>query len=433
MNILGGFIFGYAIVGINSSLVKILPGTLSIPSVNASSWKLPLLLASINVGGFLGSAIIPILSLKLTSTSMIKLGCTVSFFASLSMLCTSYLAHFFGRLITGVGIGIISTVCPALVAQRSPIRHRGALSGLFQVSIAFGILAAAILSHCAMGDDRDLATQEFFLTVTDYSLLKFRLRVLLIPMLGAPVGLLFTIMFAEFHKLQLHTQSKTNSSSNIDSLPQKNELSPLKMWELRYPLAIVLMAAVSLQLTGINAVMYYIFSFLEALQIRRRSLGAVFIMCINFSATCIALFITDRVGRRPLLIFGLLAMSASMVLVHIISLYSAESMAMGILAFISLSCYIYGFSIGPGFHFWVICNEILPDAISQKGFAAANIAQWLFLIAITYSFPFLHGCMGNHVFLLFSVISLSAALFFSTCLPETKGIRRETIENLWKS
>ena len=438
LNMLGGMIFGYEIIGMNSTLLNLFPCALHMDPSYESPWKLSLIIASVNFGGLIGSAVVPCASQRLHPCSMISLGCVFNICAFLGMVSPSFALHFVARLLTGVGVGVICTVCPAYVAEVSPPKYRGALSGLFQVSIALGILIASIVSHFVMGKERDMSASELYHTLSTSGNMCLvavrRLQILLLLPLVLPFLLGAVVLWKNgtprFGE-PVH-QGKTTvvlSSRKQDFCVDYSVLLSRLKWA-RKPLTITIMSAVALQLTGINAVMYYTFRFLDAIGIEKKSMGTIVVMFVNFSATCIALLLADRMGRRPLLIGGLAVMSFSMLAICLIDQIFTMGIISSALGIAVLSAYIYGFGIGPGFHFWVVCNEVLPSAISQEGFAIANIAQWLFLISVTSVFPVLEHLMGGFVFLLFASAGIMSALFFYFKLPETKGLRKQSIADL---
>jgi MFS family permease len=51
-----------------------------------------------------------------------------------------------GRVISGVGIGAISAVAPAFVSECSPKEVRGRITGLFQITVAVGVMISYFIN-----------------------------------------------------------------------------------------------------------------------------------------------------------------------------------------------------------------------------------------------------------------------------------------------
>ncbi|KNH04736.1 RNA editing associated helicase 2 [Perkinsela sp. CCAP 1560/4] len=448
ISFLGGIIFGYSCIGVNGVLTKLYSCMLGLIPEKENTWNLGFLISSINFGGLVGSAGVTSASRNFHPCTLLAIGSAFSLCAILSIFCSSYWMHFLTRLLTGIGVGIVSTVCPSYVVEICPVRYRGSLGGLFQVSIALGIAIASIISHFVMGTGRDSGTDHYcdILVATGNSsqkaIAKLHYMFILPNCASLLLGLIALLQNSIWttRKIQRNRLPSTVSEElgcktteigySGHDMRRFSFLHRLK--KARRAVAISIMAAVALQLTGINAVMYYTFKFLEAANVESKSLGTIFIMLVNFSATLLPLVIADRVGRRPLLLIGLVAMTSCMLLLCLTSNYfvNSSSKLNSVVGFTILTVYIYGFGTGPGFHFWVVCNEVLPTYFSQEGFAIANFSQWAFLILVTFLFPWLHVLLGSFVFLLFVVPGVISLIFFYFCLPETKGLSKHTIEDL---
>ena len=72
------------------------------------------------------------------------------------------------------------------------------------------------------------------------------------------------------------------------------------------------------QLSGINAVIYYapeIFNHAGFASGETRILATVGIGTVNFATTVLAMFLIDRLGRRPLLVLGFAGAAATMLII----------------------------------------------------------------------------------------------------------------------
>jgi len=186
-----------------------------------------------------------------------------------------------------------------------------------------------------------------------------------------------------------------------------------------------------MQLTGINAVMFYSGLFFDPAHFDQKVLGNVFVMIWNFLSTLIALQLVDRAGRRPLLVLAMGIIFVSLVVLTPFELFVTGNSTKAILTFICLAAYIAAFEFGPGTLFWVVCNEIFPSGSSA--FPMLNALQWSFTLIITFFFPPLQKLIGVYVFLVFAVPALFTFFFFYFFLPETKGMEKDALLHLLRS
>ena len=434
VSLFGGLLFGYSCAGISAALSKLFYPLLNIEPQTASAWKIPLLIASVNAGGLFGSAFVPYLAPEFDACSMIYIGSALNMCAFIGMLSSCYTIQTLGRVLTGAGIGIVCTVCPAYVSAISPPKHRGALIGLFQVSIAIGVCLASLVAHFILGSERDLSGSEFFQALLHTEAPLHRIRLLFIPSVVQPMLLTFTTIVTR-PKQPLVDLANTNVSSQealVELNDQASNQNLLRKCIQACPRSflIAFISVAALQLTGINAVWFYVYTILDAPGINHQSFGALLVMAINLTATIGAVLICDRIGRRPLMITGMCVMSLSLVFLsffdEIIEILKVahSSVTHYLILFVAIGMYIYGFAIGIGMNFWVVCNEILPAEIYQEAFALINIIKWIFIIVVTFFFPILEAKVKKHVFLPFSAVAIMSSLFFYFYLPETKGLTK---------
>lgn len=101
-----------------------------------------------------------------------------------------------------------------------------------------------------------------------------------------------------------------------------------------------------------------------------------------FIASLIAIFTIEKVGRRKLMIFGAVGMSASMVVLAATSKYSDVSKAAGITAAIFLFVFNSFFAVGWLGMTWLYPAEITPLAIRAPANAISTTANWIFNVSL---------------------------------------------------
>ena len=163
---------------------------------------------------------------------------------------------------------------------------------------------------------------------------------------------------------------------------------------------------------------------------------------VNVLATLIAIAFIDRLGRRKLLLMGLVGMAVSLVIVGIAFQFinAAPSGAAaasgpttaGIVMLCALVCFIicFAFSLGPVV--WTVINEIFPGHIRGRAVAVATAVNWGSAFLVSQFFLTVMGAIGNSLtFWLFALFCGVAWVWIYFRVPETKGQSLEQIQQLW--
>ncbi|KAK6917152.1 Major facilitator, sugar transporter-like [Dillenia turbinata] len=103
----------------------------------------------------------------------------------------------------------------------------------------------------------------------------------------------------------------------------------------------------------------------------------------------------------------------------------------GWLALIGLALYIIFFSPGMGTVPWIVNSEIYPLRFRGVCGGIAATANWVSNLIVAQSFLSLTEAIGTSwTFLIFGIISVVALFFVLICVPETKGLPIEEVENM---
>ena len=189
--------------------------------------------------------------------------------------------------------------------------------------------------------------------------------------------------------------------------------------------------------TGINTIIYYAPTIFKTAGFDS-NISAIYattgIGVVNFLMTVVAIYFTDRIGRKPLLyigltgvMFSLFALSASFGFAHIIG----DSLKWFAVA--SLVTYIICFAMSLGPIGWILVSEIFPLRIRGIAMSICTVSNFAFNFFVVASFPvLLHRLGGAVTFFLFGIVSLLCIIFVYFFIPETKGISLEKIESNWR-
>jgi SP family galactose:H+ symporter-like MFS transporter len=155
---------------------------------------------------------------------------------------------------------------------------------------------------------------------------------------------------------------------------------------------------------------------------------------VNVAATLIALWLIDRVGRRPLLIVGEAGMALSLVALGFGFFWHGAHGATGWITAASLMAYVGFFAVGLGPVFWLIIAEIYPQRIRGLAMSLATLVNWGANLVVALTFLSLIDLIGTSAtFWLYAVLAAVALLFTWALVPETKGKTLEQIESHWQA
>ena len=146
------------------------------------------------------------------------------------------------------------------------------------------------------------------------------------------------------------------------------------------------------QLMGLNAISYYGPQILQRMGYPhgRGFLGVLVARSLNLLATMVVVLIVDRVGRKPLLIFGALIMGLSMMALG--ALFENENT--GAYGLMAMCCYMVGLGMSFGPIVWIMMSEIFPAPIRGQAMSMAIAAQWGANFLVSFTFPVMFGDSG---------------------------------------
>ncbi len=224
-----------------------------------------------------------------------------------------------------------------------------------------------------------------------------------------------------------------NAIDLLDTIPGSASDFPIPVSEnssLPYLAAIIVLAILQ-QITGINIVIYYAPKIFLKAGFESDStafFASVIVGIVNFSATIVALWIIDKVGRKPLLLYGTIGMGISLLLAGL----AFHAQIGGFAILIPILSYILFFAIGQGPVVWVLISEIFPTKIRGRAMSIAIMALWISCFAVSQTFPWLLETFEEGAFYLYAGICVVTVIFVWRFVIETKGKTLEEIEKLWK-
>lgn len=427
---LGGILYGYDLGIISGALLFI---SKDIPmSVDEESF----LVAAVFGGGSIATLVSGFLADKFGRKKMIIAGAVV-FIVSVFIIYYSntFVTLLSGRLIQGIGVGIITMVVPLYLSESMPTSLRGRGVTLFQLLLTLGIFMSSIvgLYYTPTGNWRDM-----FLSA-------------LVPGVIMAVGCIFLsesprwlALKGDFEKtLKVLKKTRTDTEADEELTHMKNSIekeksqvktSEHKLWQRRFilPVAVVFSIAILQQLTGINILLQLSSVILSQAGLRSNILammGTNAITGLNVVMTVVALFLVDKLERRTLMSFGtggiVLAMAYSGAVFYFVNPGTEKGYMLlcGILAF------IFFYAVGPGALVWTVLSELLPSKVRSGGLAIALFLNSMASSAFAGVFLKLTKHLGfAGVFWLCSGFTFAYFLLCFFMIPKTKGKSLEDIE-----
>ena len=158
------------------------------------------------------------------------------------------------------------------------------------------------------------------------------------------------------------------------------------------------------QLSGINAILYYLGDIFGAAGFSSLSsdLQSVAIGVTNFVATLIGMALIDRLGRRQLLLIGSVGMAlAQGGVACVMFMHAAQGLLLPLLVL-----FIASFAISMGAVIWVYLSEIFPTAVRARGQALGSATHWVANALISALFPAVAAVSRSAPFAFFAVMML---------------------------
>lgn len=354
------------------------------------------------------------------------------------------------RIVGGLAIGLASALSPLYIAEISPASVRGRMVALNQFTVVIGILAAQIVNLMIAEPVAANATAEEILNswngqtgwrwmfgVTAIPSLLFLVTAFLIP--ESPRWLVKMNRVEDARKIlgrifdsRRADDVVTEIRSTIHAHDEKVQWSTLLEPRVKRALTLGIVIAVFQQWCGINVIFNYaeeIFSN-AGYSVSSILFNIVITGVVNVAFTIAALFLVDRWGRRPLMLFGAASLCVSYILLGACYAFQIHGTAVLVLVLAAIGC--YAVSLAPVA--WVVISEVFPNRVRGTATSLAVGALWIACFILTFTFPFLNKALGAAgTFWIYAAICALGFVFCWAKLPETKGKSLEALEESMRS
>ncbi len=498
---LGGFLMGFD-ASVISGVVKFIE-----PQFNLSKLELGWAVSSLTLTATLAMMVSGPLSDRIGRKEVLYMAAILY---AVSAIASAFAPSFWflvvARMIGGLGVGASLIIAPMYIAEISPPDIRGRMVSFNQLNIVIGISVAFFSNYLILQFGKSDAAWATSLGFNEHNW-RWMLGVETLPAVLYFFGLFFVPQSPRWLVMKGYTEEGkailAKASGELKAEEQVNEIlksietetgkenPPLKelfQKGMKLVLTIGIVVAVLQQITGINSVFFYAPMIFEQSGIGTDASfsQAVLVGVINLVFTIIAIALIDKLGRKPLLIFGTLGIALSMFLLsysfssatyalteekimelpveiqnglmagmggrvfnsdlefktalveslgeetaktHEASIIPHAISMNSIMVLIGILGFVASFAVSLGPVMWVLFSELFPNKIRGLAISFVGLINSGISFLVQLVFPWELANLGNAVtFLIYGLFAAAGLLFVLFLVPETKGKSLEELE-----
>lgn len=447
---LGGLLYGID-VGLIASALPYIKATCGFTADQLSS-----VVAAVLLGNIPGTILAASVAERFGRVMAIRAAAIV-FTAAVPFICLSggaYWPMLVGRILQGVGCGLVAIAGPMYLAECLPAESRGKGTGMFQLVLVIGLFVASIVGMgvaAFFGDASSSSVSPAAKNIAWQSIFWFSA----VPGAALVVASFF-LRESPRWLARRGRRAEACAALRIDypEAEAARQLAAIEVslggdgavnapaagtvWRHRYlaPFALAFLIAVFVQASGINSVLNYSVTIFD-----RAGLPGVWangadaaIKAANFLMTIVACALVDRKGRKFLLMLGsaglVLGLGAVGAVFWSMDAFGlAPSSATGAITLAAFILFVSSFAVGPGVCVHLALSELIPTRIRATGMLVCVMASMSVSYAIARAFlPWAEACGYQGVFFTLGGAMVLFFLVVAYAMPETKGRTLEEIE-----
>jgi sugar porter (SP) family MFS transporter len=438
---LGGFLVGFDATVI-SGAVPFIRDYFGLGGA-AGSLKLGWAVSCLGWGAMAGNLAAGPLSDRFGRRSVLLLTAVLFLASSLTAaLSTRFAVFVAARICGGLAVGAAILTAPVYIAEIAPARSRGSLVSLNQLMIVIGISISFFSNYFLLPLGAD--SWRWMLGVQAVPACLYFLLLTLVP--ESPRWLLSKgreesarAALSAVHGLAAAHRELEIMQANPAKKSRHFGIRELLTGRLKRVMIFGFGIAFFQQATGINAIFYYLPTIFASSggELSTSFAQSVLVGLVNVGMTFVAIWLIDRLGRKPLLVFGLTGMSLSLLTIGWAFHAARASLGVGSpvshenVVLIALITYVASFAISLGPVMWVLLSEIFPN--EERAAAISVVGFWNSLVSasVTMLFPTELATWGPAgTFLAYGLVAAAGLLFVMLLAPETKGKTLEELEGI---
>ena len=486
---LGGFLLGFDSAVISGAVKGITV------YFEMTEWMLGFSVGCVVFGAMAGNLLAGPMSDKFGRKSiLIVVAVLFTISASWSALATSYTEFIIARIIGGVGIGGAILIAPIYIAEIAPPKLRGSLVSFNQLNIVIGISVAYFSNYFLVNMEGE--SWRWMLGVEAIPAIIYFLALWTVP--KSPRWLVLKLNKVEqATKILNKIGGEKYADSTIAEIQrgtakQESKAKLSDIFKSKYTTIMIIALGIAFfqQITGINAVFYYAPTIFEQAGGSTDSsfLQAIVVGNTNLVFTFVAIWLIDKLGRKPLLLIGTTCMTIALLMAtfafnnatynfneNTISKINDKEIKVALtdlkgqsfdsqtalfeevqtklndeqflgfkrneitglininatLVLIAILLYVASFAISLGPVMWTLISEVFPSKIKGIAISVVGFFNSLVSFSVTQVFPWELSNLGpTTTFAVYALLSFCAIIFVYKYIVETKGKTLEEVEEL---
>ena len=330
------------------------------------------------------------------------------------------------RFIAGIGVGMASMLSPMYIAEISPAHLRGRMVAVNQLTIVLGILVTNLVNYKLRNNGDESWRWMFGLGLIPAGL--FLIGAFFLP--ESPRWLArmgrhdkATAVLQKIGDAIFVNETLADIQVSLVGSTKSSYVAAFKKSVL--PAVLVgIGLAIFQQFCGINTVFNYAPKIFESIGASQddQLLQTVFIGGVNVLFTIVAMLLVDKLGRKPLMLFG----AGGLAILYIIVVQLLASGSPDVAWFLLAAIGVYAVSLAPVT--WVLISEIFPTKVRGAATSIAVISLWMAYFVLVFTFPILFEKLKDDTFYIYAGICVAGFLFVLIKVKETKGKTLEEVE-----
>ncbi|CCD22373.1 glucose sensor NDAI_0A02150 [Naumovozyma dairenensis CBS 421] len=451
----GGFLFGYDTGLINSLIDMEYVKTHLAPNHEYfTTIQMSMIVSFLSMGTFFGALSAPFIADSYGRKKTIIFSTAFIFSIgknSLQVAASDWKLLLGGRIVSGIGVGLISAVVPSYQAESAQKNLRGAIISTYQWAITIGLLVSSAVSQGTL-NMRNSGSYRIPIGL-QYVWSCF----LAIGMLFLPESPRYYVMKDELDKaaksLSFLRGITIQDPRLLEELVEikatydyEASFGPSTFWDCfktspnRPKQSLRMFTGIAIQtfqqFSGINFIFYYGVNFFNNTGVAESYLVSITTYAVNVVFNIPGMFLVEMVGRRKILLFGGLIVTISNFIIASVGC-STDSIIANKVMIAFICVFIAAFSASWGGVVWVISAELYPLGVRSKCTAICAATNWLINFICAFITPFLvdtgshTSTMGAKIFFIWGGLNALGVIVVYFTVYETGGLTLEEIDELY--